>query len=86
MGKDIRNTEGESYLEEKMKAIDKAEEGPSGISKKSLFGIILAFTVLFIIHFGPAIPGLRPTRKRSNNSSIRHNIHAYSTHDLLHNH
>lgn len=61
MEKNIKNTKDESYLEEKMKAIDKAEEGPSGISKKSLFGIILAFTVLLIIHFGPAIPGLRPT-------------------------
>jgi len=50
----------ETFLEEKMKAIDEAEEG-GGRPKKAFIGIIVAFAVLFLFHFGPAIPGLRPT-------------------------
>ena len=50
----------ETFLEEKMKAIDEAEEG-GGRPKKAFIGIIVAFAILFLFHFGPAIPGLRPT-------------------------
>lgn len=59
MEKEMREKHQETYLEEKMKAIDKAEAGPEGISKKSILGIILAFAFLFILHFGPAIPERR---------------------------
>jgi anion transporter len=56
--KDAKET---SFLEEKMKAIDKAEEGEAAKSKKATIGIIVAFAILFLLHFGPTMPGLRPT-------------------------
>jgi len=51
----------ETTLEEKMKSIEKAEEAEVSKSKKSLAGLIFAFSVLFILHLGPTLPGLRPT-------------------------
>ncbi len=51
----------ETTLEEKMKSIEKAEEEEAIKSKKSLAGLIFAFSVLFVLHFGPTLPGLRPT-------------------------
>lgn len=51
----------ETYLEEKMKAIEEAEEKEVAKPKKAIIGLILAFAILFALHFGPALPGLRPT-------------------------
>lgn len=53
--------EKETYLEEKMKAIDEAEEMEVANRKKALIGLIIAFSLLFLLHFGPTLPGLRPT-------------------------
>lgn len=58
---DKKDEKETSFLEEKMKAIDKAEEGEAAKSKKATIGIIIAFAILFLLHFGPTIPGLRPT-------------------------
>ncbi|MBI5604188.1 MAG: anion permease [Deltaproteobacteria bacterium] len=51
----------ETYLEEKMKAIEEAEEKEVAQPKKAIIGLIIAFAILFIIHFSPTLPGLRPT-------------------------
>src|SRR4030067_1871554 len=50
----------ETMLEEKMKSIEKAEEDLVKW-KKSLAGLIFAFSILSVLHFGPTLPGLRPT-------------------------
>lgn len=51
----------ETFLEEKMKAIEEAEEVEVAKPKKALIGLIIAFAILFLLHFGPTIPGLRPS-------------------------
>ncbi|MCL5022059.1 MAG: SLC13 family permease [Nitrospirae bacterium] len=51
----------ETFLEEKMKAIEEAEEKEVGKPKMAIFGLILAFAILCLCHFGPTLPGLRPT-------------------------
>lgn len=56
---DIGLTGGIS-LEEKMKAIG-AAENESTKSRKGLIGLIVGFAILFFLHFGPAVSGLRPT-------------------------
>jgi sodium-dependent dicarboxylate transporter 2/3/5 len=58
---DEKSTGKETFLEEKMKAIEKAEEGEVAKPKKALIGLIIGFSFLFLLHFGPTIPGLRPT-------------------------
>ena len=58
---DEKKQQEETYLEERMKALEEAEEAEVANPKKALIGFIIAFAVLFAIHFGPAIPGLRPT-------------------------
>ncbi len=44
-----------------MKALEEAEEAEVAKPKKATIGLIIAFAILFALHFGPAIPGLRPT-------------------------
>src|SRR3990172_10403927 len=51
----------ESVLMEQLKRVEKAEEEEAKESKRALFGLILAFSILFLFHFGPTLPGLRPT-------------------------
>ncbi len=51
----------ETYLEEKMKAIEEAEEKEVARPKTAIAGLIIAFAILFLCHFGPTLPGLRPT-------------------------
>lgn len=51
----------ETYLEEKMKAIEEAEEKEVARPKMAIVGLIIAFAILFLCHFGPTLPGLRPT-------------------------
>lgn len=58
---DEKSTGKETFLEEKMKAIEKAEEGEVAKPKKALIGLIIGFAFLLLLHFGPTIPGLRPT-------------------------
>lgn len=58
---DEKAKNSETYLEEKMKAIEEAEEKEVARPKMAIFGLILAFAILFLCHFGPTLPGLRPT-------------------------
>ncbi|MEJ5375302.1 MAG: SLC13 family permease [bacterium] len=56
------NGEAQStFLEEKMKAIEEAEEGEGAKPQKALMGLGIAFLVLLILHFSPTLPGLRPS-------------------------
>lgn len=50
----------EMTLQEGIKAIEKAEEEEAR-PKKAIIGLIIAFAILLALHFGPTIPGLRPT-------------------------
>lgn len=54
-------SKNEATLEERMKAIEAAEEEEVGSPKKATIGLIIAFAILLALHFGPTIPGLRPT-------------------------
>lgn len=49
-----------TYLEEKMQAIEKAEEGEGARPTKGMIGLVVAFAILFYFHFGPSIAGLKP--------------------------
>ncbi len=49
----------ETFLEERMRAVDEAEEKEAEYRKK-LIGIVIAFGLLFAFHFGPTLPGLKP--------------------------
>ncbi len=48
-------------FEERMRAIEKAEEEEAAPPRKALIGLLVAFGILLALHFGPTIPGLRPT-------------------------
>ncbi len=49
-----------TFLEEKMKAIDKAEEAEGARPRKGLIGLVVAFAILFYFHFSPPLAGLKP--------------------------
>ncbi|MBS3975195.1 MAG: anion permease [Syntrophomonadaceae bacterium] len=42
------------------KARSAQPEWMSGVTNKEVLGLVLAFAVLFIMHFAPTIPGLKP--------------------------
>ncbi len=50
-----------TFLEEKMKAIEEAEEGEGAKPRKALIGLGIAFAFLLILHFSPTFPGLKPS-------------------------
>lgn len=49
-----------TFLEEKMRAIEEAEEAEVAKPRKALVGLVIAFAFLLLLHFGPALPGLKP--------------------------
>lgn len=49
-----------TFLEEKMRAIEEAEEAEVAKPRKALVGLAIAFAFLLLLHFGPALPGLKP--------------------------
>jgi|GEM_PF-5435022 len=48
----------ESFLEERMRAVEEAEEQEAERRKK-LIGLVVGFGLLLALHFGPALPGDR---------------------------
>ncbi len=50
----------ESFLEEKMRAIEEAEEAEVAKPTKALLGLAAAFGLLLVLHFSPTMPGLKP--------------------------
>lgn len=47
-------------LEDRFAAIEEAEGAEAGTPRKALIGLIIAFGLLFLIHFAPTLPGLKP--------------------------
>lgn len=47
-------------LDERFTAIEEAESEEAGKPQKALIGLIIAFALLFLIHFAPTLPGLKP--------------------------
>jgi solute carrier family 13 (sodium-dependent dicarboxylate transporter), member 2/3/5 len=50
----------DSYLEGKMKEIEKVEEGDDNQTGKKIIGLIVAFLLLGFFHFSPPFAGLKP--------------------------
>jgi sodium-dependent dicarboxylate transporter 2/3/5 len=50
----------ETSLEQNLKQIDKIEEGEDRSPRKKIIGIIVAFLLLGLFHFGPTFSGLKP--------------------------
>lgn len=49
----------ETFLEERMRAVEEAEEREAE-NRKKLIGLVIGFGFLLALHFGPALPGLKP--------------------------
>lgn len=54
------NVGQETFLEEKMRAIEEAEEAEVAKPTKALSGLAVSFAVLLALHFAPTMPGLKP--------------------------
>lgn len=55
------NPRDTTQLEDKLIAIERAEEKEVAGRRKALGGLCIAFGLLLAFHFGPTLPGLRPT-------------------------
>lgn len=54
------NAGQETFLEEKMRAIEEAEEAEVAKPTKAFAGLVIAFGLLLALHFAPTMPGLKP--------------------------
>lgn len=54
------NVGQETFLEEKMRAIEEAEEAEVAKPTKALVGLAVSFGILLALHFAPTMPGLKP--------------------------
>ncbi|MEW6410302.1 MAG: SLC13 family permease, partial [Nitrospirota bacterium] len=50
----------EKTLEEKMAAVEEAEEEEKKFTRRQTIGLIIAFAILLGLHFGPTVSGLKP--------------------------
>lgn len=51
---------GETSLEQKFQQIETIEEGEGKAQRNKIIGIVVAFLLLAVFHFGPTISGLKP--------------------------
>jgi len=54
------NVAQETFLEEKMRKIEEAEQAEVAKPTKSLVGLAIGFGLLLALHFGPTMTGLKP--------------------------
>ncbi len=59
------NVGQETFLEEKMRAIEEAEEAEVAKPTKALVGLAVSFGILLALHFAPTMPGLKPAAQSS---------------------